>query len=136
MAREKGMMPMDDRTRETHKRALAADALELTEKQIKALSIIKSFEDKYAGHPIMPKIFAKEMWPDSPAWRRSYNTGPSGACRGKGMWLSAGSWLRKLERLGLVRWDIWQITDKFYQTGYVLTRAGRAALAKIEETST
>lgn len=79
---------------------------------IKALTILNNRPDG-----LTPAWFAKDMWEDSPAWRRSYNTG-NGACRGKGMWLCAGGYLHRLERKGLVERElsfsvwIWYITKK------------------------
>ena len=45
--------------------------------------------------------FAVLMWPDSPCWRRVTRCG-RGSHAGKGMWLAAGSFLRKLEKRGLI----------------------------------
>ena len=90
----------------------------ITDKTIKALKII----DKYGV--IYPKQFAQLMWPDSPAWDKVYNTGINGATSGKGMWLCAGSYLRKLKRRGLVEMGI---TD-YCQAYYVLSKQGRGVL--------
>ena len=98
---------------------------ELTAKQIEALTIVRDYQRRWNYEPIPPKIFARKMWPDSPAWQYSYNTGLHGACRGKGMWLSAGSWLAKLEKKGLVFWH--RDDDDWYE-GYSLTRLGEKAL--------
>jgi hypothetical protein len=63
-------------------------------------------------------MFAGEMWPNSPGWRRRSRQG-HGSCTGKGMWFAAGCLLGKLERRGL----IWR------SCGAVgLTNAGRKVL--------
>lgn len=62
---------------------------------IKALEIIRDNEIE------TPRDFAHLMWVDSPCWSRVYNTG-YGATRGKGMWLTAGSFLAKLRNRGLI----------------------------------
>lgn len=67
----------------------------MTERRKRALEILKDNPDIGANH------FASLFWPDSKAWNKSYNTG-NGATRGKGMWLSAGSYLAKLVKAGLV----------------------------------
>ena len=65
---------------------------------IQALKII----DAYHGQSFSYHYFAEKMWPNSPAFRRSYHTGTNGVCLGKGMWLCAGSYIAKLENAGLV----------------------------------
>lgn len=62
---------------------------------IKALKIIQD-NDIYKA-----TRFAELMWPDSACWQKVYNTG-HGATRGKGLWLAAGSFLRKLQYQGLI----------------------------------
>ena len=69
----------------------------LTEKTTKALQIL----DVEYGDELTAGQFAKEMWPDSKAWRNVKNQG-HGATSGKGMWLSAGSYLAKLRKRKLV----------------------------------
>ncbi len=68
----------------------------MTEATRKALTILSERIN------IWPSLFAEKMWPDSPGWKRCINTGPNGATYGKGMWLAAGSYLRRLEKKGLV----------------------------------
>lgn len=111
----------------------------LTEFQIKALKAI------YDQPGIRANQLSKILWPDSIAHRRSYNTGVSGACRGKGAWLMAGSHMGKLIKKGLVRHQYdhtWlgknrKGKDKGYAylpAGYRLTLEGRESLeAHIEE---
>lgn len=90
--------------------------MKISPKTIKALRIIKE------GRGITPKFFAMKMWPDSPAWERVYNTG-HGATTGKGLWLSAGSYLAKLRRAGLV-----EISFDDYHFEYWLSIKGKEAL--------
>lgn len=53
--------------------------------------------------PVAPAKFAELMWPDSPAWNRVYTVGnKGGAVRGRGILRSAGSYLGKLRKAGLV----------------------------------
>jgi len=54
-------------------------------------------------HPegLMPREFARLMWPDSPAWDKLYRVG-RGSTRGVGMQLAGGSLLATLSRKGLV----------------------------------
>lgn len=86
----------------------------VTNKTIKALNIIKNFVDKY-GRGITASEFAKEMWKNSKCWSRVYNQG-HGATKGKGMWLSAGSYLAKLKYADFVYSDILGCTRIFYLT--------------------
>lgn len=48
-----------------------------------------------------PGWFARQMWPDSPCWRRAYKCGPNGSSRGIAMARTAGCYLAKLARAGL-----------------------------------
>lgn len=47
--------------------------------------------------------FAELFWPGNLMHRRHSNCGTHGSRRGAGAWLSAGSYVAKLERAGLVR---------------------------------
>lgn len=67
----------------------------LTDSQARALSILAE------SGPIRPAAFAKAMWPDSPAWRRTAKCGPNGSHYGGGMYQAAGGFLGKLRRDGL-----------------------------------
>lgn len=69
----------------------------MTKTEIKAIKIL----DVEYGRELSARQFAEEMWPDSPGWDKSTNNS-YGAQRGKGMWLAAGGYLRKLQRKGLV----------------------------------
>lgn len=68
----------------------------ITEKTYKALIIIRDNPE------ITARYFANLMWPDSPAKNRHSNGG-NGSQKGKGLWLSAGSFLAKLHKQGLLR---------------------------------
>lgn len=51
--------------------------------------------------PYNAATFAEKMWPTSIMHRMVSNTG-NGATRGKAAWLCAGSYLGRLEKMGLV----------------------------------
>jgi hypothetical protein len=90
----------------------------MSDKTKKALQIL-------ADNPgLTASGFASLMWPDSDGWRRVKNTG-HGATRGKGMWLSAGGYLAKLRKIGLVDISI----SRQGQTTFKLTSEGRKLLA-------
>lgn len=76
--------------------------------------------------PIRPGSFGDLMWPESPARTRSYNCGPNGATRGLGLDLSAGSYLAKLRRAGLIQ-------RLSYHLGYELTSFGRSIVQQTTE---
>ena len=71
--------------------------MKITKTTLKALQIL----DVEHGEGITAKQFAEKMWPDSPHWTHVKNTG-HGATSGKGMWLTAGSYLAKLKSRNLV----------------------------------
>jgi len=98
---------------------------EPSKKRLKALSILKNHEDG-----ITAKFFAWEMWPDSPAWDRVYNTGINGATSGKGMWLSAGSYLSKLVYEELVRISY----TEYHARKYHISSKGRQLLREPRDT--
>lgn len=95
---------------------------DITEKAARALAILRR-EDRITS----ASFFADQMWPDSPAHHISYNQGAHGSCKGKGIWLSAGSYLGKLQKRKLVRWDRTE-----YAMGYEITSLGLKALEKWE----
>ena len=72
--------------------------MNVTKFLINSLMVIASVDD----YRVSARQFARLIKPDSPAWSRVYNTGPNGACSGKGMWLWAGSYLSKLVYAGYV----------------------------------
>jgi len=75
--------------------------MEITTKQRKALEILAS------KRQVSARDFALRMWTDSNMHKKVSNQG-NGATRGKAGWLCGGSYLSKLEILGLAkrsRWD-------------------------------
>jgi hypothetical protein len=91
----------------------------LTDSQAKALRIL-------AEGPIRPREFAKVMWPDSPAWKRTAKCGPNGAHYGGGMYTAAGGYLGRLYRDGLAHRSLHDAGS------YIITRKGLDALAAHE----
>lgn len=93
----------------------------ITEKTYKALCIVRDCPN------VRAKGFARLMWPDSPAQNRSSNGG-NGNQQGKGLWLSAGSYLAKLKKRGLVGRgeDTWS---------HILTEKGREAITEYEKSN-
>lgn len=96
----------------------------ITEKTYHALSILNEHDWE---HPMTANEFAKKMWPDSPAWRKVYNTG-NGATSGKGMWLCAGSYLNKLLERQLVVHDLC-----CYTPVWRISLTGRMAIQEYEK---
>lgn len=90
---------------------------------IKALQILS--DKPY----LTAKWFAQEMWPDSEKWKRSHNTG-NGGCRGKGMWLAAGSFLAKLQKQGLVWVDF---SNTAHHKTFCLSHKGNEILKEYYE---
>jgi DNA-binding transcriptional ArsR family regulator len=84
--------------------------------------------DVLEGEELTPSEFAKLMWPSSDGWRHPTKCGPNGSHKGGGMYLSAGGFLAKLERAGLVLVRI--ARDGTYQKRYRLSVAGKKLLAK------
>ena len=76
--------------------------------------------------PMTASEFAREMWPESPAWNRFYKCGPSGATRGRGLVKSAGSFLGKLRKQGLAElyWDRRLASDQ-----HIVSQQGRRELS-------
>lgn len=91
--------------------------MNLSEKARKALLILNDVESISANR------FAEKMWPDSPCWLKVKNTG-NGACSGKGMWLTAGSYLSKLKNMGMV----YQSFTKSGQSIYRISPLGKQSL--------
>jgi hypothetical protein len=108
----------------------------ITDFAAKTLKIIKAQKGIHA------RELGDKLWPDSPAKRRSYNTGGYGACSGKGLWLSAGSYVAKLKKKKLVedndRYGLlpYKRPDGaewgYFFDGYRITAAGKAALEEYE----
>ena len=91
----------------------------MTDKALRALQIVNN-------HPgILPTEFAGFMWPDSPAWRRSYKCGPKGSCDGRMLVQSAGGFLGKLKKQELVQYG-----PSWGRPGWYLTVHGLRALSQ------
>lgn len=91
---------------------------------LKALSWIRD------NKGVKPMKFAKHMWPNSGGYTRYYNQG-NGACSGKGMWLTAGSYVGKLKKKGLVRNYFDPLMP--YNSGWALTSKGKEFLKEHDE---
>lgn len=92
----------------------------MTDSEARALDIL-------AAHgPMMPREFAKAMWPDSRFWQVSYNCGPNGSHRGGAMYRSGGAYLGRLRRKGWVE----NSRHRYYYTEMRLTGAGQLALSE------
>ena len=92
-----------------------------TDKQLKALRI-------FAEHgPMMPKVFAEFMWPDSEAWQHQAKCGPRGVHQGGGMYLAAGGYIGKLCKQGWVQ-PVRTTDRRFWVNEYELSLEGRKAL--------
>ncbi|NPV00023.1 MAG: hypothetical protein HPY53_01455 [Brevinematales bacterium] len=80
---------------------------------LRALEIIKEWPG------ISAMNFAGKMWPDSPKWKKMYEGG-NGSTMGRGMWLSAGSFLSRLQKKGFIQCShplrrepkLWKISEK------------------------
>ena len=90
----------------------------LTPSQQKALEILRGTSFSNA---MTMRRFAEAMWPQSIMHTSVKNTG-NGATSGKAAWLVAGSYLAKLQKLGLVRKTIDSATMVY------LTNEGRKRL--------
>jgi hypothetical protein len=98
----------------------------ITDKAARALRVLLDYEETH-GLGIYPSMFADLMWPDSPYHNVHYNSG-RGSVKGRGLVMSAGSYLAKLHRRGLTRRK-W-IGSQHFDT---LSIEGRQALAEWEE---
>lgn len=99
------------------------------QKTLRALRVLRKHQ------PLRPARFAKLVWPDSPYWKVHYNCGPYGSTTGMGLVLSAGSYLRKMERLGLThvvgREMPWGWTDQWF-----ISEKGRDLLKEVARRET
>lgn len=96
------------------------------QKTLHALRFIRDHQ------PLRPARFAKLMWPDSPAWRISYNCGPNGSTFGRGLVMSAGSYLWKMERLGLTNLISRRNAWGEYTYEWFITEKGRDLLKEAD----
>ncbi len=97
--------------------------MNLTPQQRKALKILQEHG------PLTPRRFAKLMWPDSPGWDVMTNCGQYGVTRGGCMNLSAGAYLGKLRKKGLVQTP----AKPHSQNVFTITPLGRQELKANEE---
>ena len=115
---------------------MAETSVKLTDFQIKVLILI------HERPGITADRLSMKLWPDSIAHKRSYNTG-YGACRGKGMWLTAGSHVGKLMKKGWVEHKARYVhqgrdrkgNDRGYGydlRGYILTQQGEDLWSTIQ----
>ncbi len=95
----------------------------LTEPQRRALRIFYEVRQNSRYATLSARFFAEKMWPNSDGWKRVSNQG-NGATSGKGMWLRAGVFLRKLGDLGYLYHDISGDTVVWYITGKGLDALG------------
>lgn len=99
--------------------------MKLTAGQVRALEVVEK------GGSIVPREFARAMWPESAGWMRSSRCGPNGVHRGGGMYLAAGGYLGRLSKLGLVRQQFRGVL--YDKDGYALTESGKQALRAAQE---
>lgn len=92
----------------------------LTDFQKRAILVLGDHND------ISARGFALAMWPDNYMHER-HITGGTGIQRGKGAWLSAGSYLAKMAKRGWVGRAGRSTAD-----GYVLTQEGRELYREIK----
>lgn len=96
----------------TERAVKAGAAMKLTKAQLRALQVLRDHG------PLMPREFARQMWPESRSWTRA-----SSRKRESGILRVAGALLHRLERRG---WVIeWRSAPG---RGYELTSTGRALL--------
>lgn len=80
--------------------------------------------------PLRPTQFAELMWPDSLAWQISYNCGPNGSMRGRGLIMSAGSYLGRMRKLGLTFHRYREVLGIWTGRWYI-TEEGRELLKEV-----
>ena len=100
----------------------------ITETTLKALRIIR---DHFYGQTGMTATaFAREMWPDSPYWKKSYGgcSTDRGPVTGTGIVMSAGSYLQKLWLRKLLCMD-----RKNHVKYWYLSSAGTNALQEADQ---
>lgn len=96
---------------------------ELTESQIKALTILK---DTGYMKPVSARYIADKMWGETHIglFTKHSNQG-NGACVGKAAWLCAGSYMGRLRKKGWV--DV-----RYNPSRYYLTDKGKKVLKDIQ----
>jgi len=91
---------------------------------IRALQLIH----EEGGRGLTATDLAARLWPDSPYHRVSYKCGNRGSSKGRGLVKSAGSFLGKMRKLGLVE-KKWHEFPKFIVTNlWRLTPRGEEVL--------
>lgn len=95
----------------------------LTTSQRKALGIIDM------NPSILPREFAKKMWPNSEGWRMHSGHG-SHTRRGGGMALAGGNYLGKLRKLDLIYEDYRPSIGDSFRRVHRLTSLGKELLNK------
>ena len=99
-----------------------AETVELTERQKKALVIIRD------RGPIRPREFAMFMWPESDRWNNLVNCGKNGVHRGGGMYRAAGGYLGKLTKKKFIVEKIVWTNGDWTSHGFYLTDYGKKVL--------
>ena len=97
------------------------------QKTLQALRIIREHE------PLYPARFARLMWPDSRYWNVNYHCGPRGSSYGRGLVMSAGSYLWKMQRLGLINRFRRRRAWGDYVHEWFITEKGRDLVRDVEE---
>jgi len=90
----------------------------VTPAQAKLLGVLKSHPGSH------PAWIAKQLWPDSPGWKRQSNCGPNGSTRGIFMAANAGRLL----------WALWtlKLADNDFEGAWRITAGGEQALADFQ----
>jgi len=99
-----------------------------TYKALKVLEVTKNYCMVMSANN-----FAMKFWGDDPDKKYLFtaiaNSG-NGACAGKKAWLCAGSYLSKLQKRKLVRWE--SRNPGYHGTGYKITKHGLEAIKEYE----
>lgn len=101
----------------------------ITEKTYKALKVL---EKTSVMNFMTANWFAVKFWGEDEDKRYMFTAmtnGGNGACAGKKAWLCAGSFLGKLAKKKLVRWESKKDGSS---KGYYLTNTGRQAIEEYE----
>jgi hypothetical protein len=72
------------------------------------------------------------MWPDSPFHKVHYNCGPYGSTTGRGLVMSAGSYLGRMRKLELV-YNRWKESLGVWTNGWYITEKGRDLLKEADD---
>jgi len=103
----------------------------ITDKTYKALKILEPTKDYSVVMSAF--VFANHFWGDDPEKQYLFtamtNNG-NGATASKKAWLCAGSYLSKLAKKGLVRWQ--PSLKGYHSTGYQITSKGLETIKEYE----